>query len=161
METSKSVTNSLHQSWEDKNIWSTLLIQFIKHMTRCKANPSCKISRFSNSSKTFISKVIYHTNNYNKSPSNWAGKFVEMNKKKRDIKETCVAGSLACFCRSCFCRAWFSSDILILLERIWDCTRERVCMHLRVLQACRFTTATSVSDFSLTRPLKALNALLA
>lgn len=71
------------------------------------------------------------------------------------------SSSLACFCTSCLWRALFSSNILFLLEWIWDCTRDRVCMHLRVFAVCLLTVGPSTSDFSLTSPLKALNALLA
>jgi hypothetical protein len=71
------------------------------------------------------------------------------------------SSSFSHLCWSCCWRAWFSSDILILLERIWDCTRARVCMHLNVLAAWRLTDCPCIKDFNLTNPLKARNALLA
>lgn len=71
------------------------------------------------------------------------------------------SNSFSLFCWSCLWSAWFSSDILILLARIWDCTRARVCMHLNVVVACLLTDWPCISVFNLTNPLKARRALLA
>lgn len=63
--------------------------------------------------------------------------------------------------RSCRWRAWFSSDILILLARISDCTWERVCMDFKEEATCRLTDCPCTNDFSLINAFRALNALLA
>ena len=71
------------------------------------------------------------------------------------------SSSFSCFCWRCLWRAWFSSNILIRLACIWDCTRARVCMHRKVVVAWCFTDWPCIRFFSLTSPLKARNALLA
>lgn len=71
------------------------------------------------------------------------------------------SSSLSRFNWSCRWRAKFSSDILILLARIWDCTRARVCMHRKVVVAWRLTDCPWINDFNLTKPLRARKALLA
>lgn len=71
------------------------------------------------------------------------------------------SSSFSFFCWICRCNTAFSSDILVLLARTSDCIRANVCMHFSVVVAWRLTDWRPISVFSRTRPLNALNALLA
>lgn len=62
---------------------------------------------------------------------------------------------------SCPWGAWFSLYISILLAWICDCTRVKFYMHHNAVAACRLTDGPSTNVFNLTRPLRALRALLA
>lgn len=71
------------------------------------------------------------------------------------------SSSFSRFCWICRWIAEFSSESLVLLTRTSDCTRASVCIYFKVVAAWRFTDCPPINDFSLARPLRALNALLA
>lgn len=77
------------------------------------------------------------------------------------LTEAALSSSFSHFCWSCLWRVSFSSDIRILLARIWDWTLAIVCMHRNVVVAWRLTDGPCIRDFNLASPLKARNALLA
>lgn len=72
-----------------------------------------------------------------------------------------LSSSLSRFCWSCRWKDWFSSDILIFRALTWVWTLERVCMHCKVVAACRWTDCPCTNVFNLDKPLNARNDLLA